>query len=240
MVEYTENVDLSKFCTIRIGGIGKRVYFPKKPEEISYLIKLSQDKGKKLIPIGIGSNVVFKDGILDNLLVSTSKLKDLKLYEKGENVYIEAEAGVSFKQIVNLVKKYNLEGFENLSGIPASVGGAITMNAGAFGSEIFDLVDRVYWIDDEGKLIISKKEEIDFSYRKTQFQKKGFVYKAILKLKRSKKDIASLIKQHLMERNRKQPLDLPTCGSTFKNPKGDYAARLIEKVGLKGVIELTT
>jgi len=234
MVEYIENVDLRKFCTIRIGGIGKKVYLPKNPEDISYLIKLSKDTNKKLIPIGIGSNVVFKDGVIDNILVSTSKLKDLKLYNKGEEFYIEAEAGVSFKQIVNIVKKYNLEGFEYLSGIPASIGGAVTMNAGAFGSEISDIIEKVYWIDEEGNLIVSPREEIEFSYRKSQFQKKGFVYKAVLKLKKSKKNIASIIKQHLLERNKKQPLDLPTCGSTFKNPKGDFAARLIEKVGLKG------
>jgi UDP-N-acetylmuramate dehydrogenase len=234
MIDFLENVDLSKFCTIKIGGIGKKVYFPKDEKDISYLIKLSQDKNKKLIPIGIGSNIVFKDGVIDNILVSTSKLKGLKIYQKGDFFFIEAEAGVSFKRIVNIVKKYNLEGFEYLSGIPASIGGATTMNAGAFGTEIFDIVEEVFWIDREGKLVISKREEIDFSYRKTQFQREGFVYKTILKLKKSDKNISEIIKQHLLERNKKQPLDLPTCGSTFKNPKGNFAGKLIEEVGLKG------
>ena len=234
MVEFIENANLEKFCTIKIGGKARKVYLPKNVEDIAYLIKLSQDKDKRLIPIGIGSNVVFRDGILEDIFVSTSKLKDLKVYNENGHFYIEAEAGVSFKTIVNLVKKYNLEGFENLSGIPATVGGATTMNAGAFGTEIFDIIEEVHWIDNKGNLNISPKDEIEYSYRKTQFQRNGFVYKTKIKLKKSNKNIAQIIKEHLLERNRKQPLDLPTCGSTFKNPPNNYAGRLIESVGLKG------
>jgi UDP-N-acetylmuramate dehydrogenase len=234
MVEFIENANLEKFCTIKIGGKARKVYLPKNIEDIAYLIKLSQDKDKRLIPIGIGSNVVFRDGILEDIFVSTSKLKDLKIYNENGHFYIEAKAGVSFKTIVNLVKKYNLEGFENLSGIPATVGGATTMNAGAFGTEIFDIIEEVHWIDNEGNLNISPKDEIEYSYRKTQFQRNGFVYKTKIKLKKSDKNIAQIIKEHLLERNRKQPLDLPTCGSTFKNPPNNYAGKLIESVGLKG------
>jgi UDP-N-acetylmuramate dehydrogenase len=234
MVEFIENANLEKFCTIKIGGKARKVYLPKNVEDIAYLIKLSQDKDKRLIPIGIGSNVVFRDGILEDIFVSTSKLKDLKIYNENGHFYIEAEAGVSFKTIVNLVKKYNLEGFENLSGIPATVGGATTMNAGASGTEIFDIIEEVHWIDNEGNLNISPKDEIEYSYRKTQFQGNGFVYKTKIKLKKSNKNITQIIKEHLLERNRKQPLDLPTCGSTFKNPPNNYAGRLIESVGLKG------
>ena len=234
MVDFEENVNLDKFCTIRIGGKAKRVYFPKKFEDIVYLLKKSQDENKKLIPIGIGSNVVFKDGILDEIFVSTSKLKKLDISDKNGNFYIKAEAGVSFKQIVQIVKKYNLEGFENLSGIPASIGGAVVMNAGAFGSEIFDILEEVLWIDEEGSLIRSKKGEIHYGYRFTQFQKTGFVLEANLKLKQSEKSIGDVIKKHLLERNRKQPLNLPTAGSTFKNPQDYKAGYLLEKVGMKG------
>ncbi len=234
MVEFEQNINLEKFCTIKIGGKAKRVYFPKSFEDIVYLLKKSQDENKRFIPVGIGSNIVFRDGVLDEIFVSTSKLKKLIISNDNKNFYINAEAGVSFKHIVNIVKKYNLEGFENLSGIPASIGGAVVMNAGAFGSEIFDILEEVLWIDKGGNLIRSKKEEINYGYRHTQFQNGGFVLGAKLKLKLSEKNIADIIKKHLLERNKKQPLNLPTAGSTFKNPKSYKAGYLLEKVGLKG------
>jgi len=229
-----ENVDLSYFSTLKVGGTAKKLYFPENVEDVKNLIKKSKEENKKLIPIGVGSNTVFKDGILDYIFVSTKLLKNLKYWEKNNNFYIEAEAGVSFKEILNIVKNFNLEGFENLSGIPASVGGATAMNAGAFGSEIFDVIEKVIWIDKNGETLQSEKKEIDFSYRYTQFQKDGFVYKTILVLKKSKKDIKNVIKKHLLKRNEKQPLNLPTTGSTYKNPEGTYAGFLLEKTGFKG------
>lgn len=233
-MEILENLKLSSFSTIKIGGIAKKVYFPKNLEDVIYLIKLSQDTNKKLISIGIGSNLIFKDGFLDYIFVSTKYLKDLNLRQSGEYFYINAQAGVSFKTLINIVKKYNLEGFENLSGIPASIGGAVVMNAGAYGSEIFDIVEEVYWINSKTELIISNKENIKYSYRYSQFQEEGFVYKVILKLKKSNKDISKIIKNHLIERNKKQPLNLPTTGSTYKNPEGSFAGYLLEKIGFKG------
>ncbi|RUM49771.1 MAG: UDP-N-acetylenolpyruvoylglucosamine reductase [Hydrogenothermus sp.] len=229
-----ENLRLSNFSTIKIGGVAKKVYFPENLEDVVYLIKLSQDTNKKLIPVGIGSNLIFKDGFLDYIFVSTKYLKDLNLKQSGEYFYINAQAGVSFKTLINIVKKYNLEGFENLSGIPASIGGAVAMNAGAFGSEIFDIVEEVYWINNKAELIVSKKENIRYSYRYSQFQEEGFVYKVVLRLKKSNKDISKIIRNHLIERNKKQPLNLPTTGSTYKNPEGSFAGYLLEKSGFKG------
>ncbi len=234
MVDYEEYVDLSKFSTIKIGGKAKRVYFPKNKEEVSYLIKKSKDEDKKLIPIGVGSNIIFKDGLLDYIFVSTKYLKKFSFREEKNSVTLTLEAGVSFKSIVEFVKKHNLEGFENLSGIPASVGGAVVMNAGAFGSEIFDIIEEVYWLDIDGNFISSKKEEISHRYRYTQFQNEGFVFSAVIKLKKSKKNISRIIKKHLLERNKKQPLDLPTTGSTYKNPEQAPAGYLLEKAGFKG------
>ncbi len=233
-IEYSENVDLRQFCTIKIGGIGTKVYFPKDIYQISDLLKESNYQNKPVFPLGIGSNVIFKDGKIDKFFIHSKNLKKFNYWENGEYFYVEAEAGVSFKTIVNFVKKYNLEGFENLSGIPATIGGAVAMNAGAFGSEIFDLIEEITWIDKEGNIFRSKKSEIEFSYRYTQFQKDSFVYSAILKLKKSNKNISEIIKNHLLERNKKQPLDKPTSGSTFKNPSNYSAGYLLEKSGLKG------
>ncbi|WP_028951124.1 UDP-N-acetylmuramate dehydrogenase [Sulfurihydrogenibium subterraneum] len=231
-IEHLKNFSLKDFCTIKVGGTGKVVFFPKNTEEISFLIK---EYGiKNIFPLGIGSNLIFSDGFIDRVFIHSKNLKHYEITQKNDTFYLTLEAGVSFKTINNIVKKYNLEGFENLSGIPATVGGAVAMNAGAYGSEIFDILEEVWWIDKNGNLIHSKKQDIKHSYRYSQFQEEGFVYKAKIKLKKSDKDIFQVIKQHLLDRNKKQPLDLPTAGSTYKNPPQTYAGKLIEQVGLKG------
>ncbi|EDP74259.1 UDP-N-acetylmuramate dehydrogenase [Hydrogenivirga sp. 128-5-R1-1] len=229
-----ENVDLKNFSTIKIGGKAKKLYFPESLNDIKFLIKKSKDEDKKLVFIGVGSNTIFKDGTLDYIFISTKFLKNIEIKEEKDLFYLNLEAGVSFKEIINLVKKFNLEGFENLSGIPASLGGAVAMNAGAFGNEIFDIIEDVLWIDFDTNEHLSKKNEIKYSYRTTQFQKEGFIYKATIKLKKSKKDIAKIIKNHLIERNKKQPLNLPTSGSTYKNPPNNFAGKILEEIGYKG------
>ncbi len=229
-IEHEENVNLKYFCTIKVGGKGKILYFPKNIEEVKNIL----DYYENVFYLGLGSNLIFSDILIERVFINSKNLKKLEMEKDKEYFYINVEAGVSFKTIVSLVKKYNLEGFENLSGIPATVGGAVAMNAGAYGSEIFDIVEGVWWINKKGELVYSKKEEINFSYRYTQFQNEGFVYKVRLRLKESQKDITKLIKEHLLDRNKKQPLNLPTAGSTYKNPKGFFAGKLIEDVGLKG------
>ncbi|MEZ0323297.1 MAG: UDP-N-acetylmuramate dehydrogenase [Hydrogenothermaceae bacterium] len=233
-IEKLEDVSLKDFCTIRIGGYAKHIFFPKNEEEVAVLYKEALYQGKKVVPLGLGSNVIFSDDILTYFFIHSKNLKNMYIKQIGNDFYLDMEAGVSFKQIVEVVKKYNLEGFENLSGIPATIGGAVCMNAGAYGSEIMDIVERVYWISEEGDSIEYSKEDISYSYRYTQFQEGGFVYRVIIKLKKSDKDIKSLIKQHLLDRNKKQPLNLPTSGSTYKNPLPYYAGQLLEKHGFKG------
>jgi len=233
-IDKEKNVDLSKLCTIKIGGKAKTIYLPQTVDEVKNLLIESAGGDKQFIPIGTGSNTVFSDGILDHIFVSTKKLKKYKIREKNGYFYIDAQAGVNFKTILFLVKKYNLEGFEYLSGIPASIGGAVVMNAGAFGSQISDIIHQVEWIDEKGEIHLLSREEINFGYRKSPFQKKGFVFSAVIKLKKSKKNISFFIKKHLEDRNKRQPLDKPTSGSTFKNPPQKSAGYLLEKVGLKG------
>ncbi|NPA52907.1 MAG: UDP-N-acetylmuramate dehydrogenase [Aquificae bacterium] len=233
-IDTLENVNLEKLCTIKIGGIGKHIFFPKTEEEFKIIQSQSLDKDKKLILLGIGSNTIFKDGKLDYFFISTRKFKYIKYWEKGDYFYIHTSAGVSFKEITSIVKEKNLEGFENLAGIPATIGGAISMNAGAFNTEIFDIVEKVYWLNRHNEIIESKKEDILYGYRYTQFQQEGIVLSAILKLKKTNKPISKIIKQIIINRNKKQPVNIHTCGSTYKNPKQYPAGFLLEQSGLKG------
>lgn len=234
MIEKAENVSLKEFTTIKIGGTAKHIYFPKDEEETRKLILMARDRGGHIFPIGLGSNVIFSDKVHHNIFISTKNLKRYSITQVGDDVYLDLLAGVSFKTIVQLVKKYNLEGFENLSGIPATIGGAVCMNAGAYGSEIMDIVERVFWFDDDGNLVESSNQEITRSYRYSQFQEGGFIYRVIIRLRKTEKNIEERIKQHLLDRNKKQPLDLPTSGSTYKNPLPLYAGRLLEEAGFKG------
>ncbi len=233
-VNFEEFVDLSKLCTIKIGGKARKLFIPKTAEEVKNLLIESLFSGKKFFPIGIGSNVVFSDGTLEHIFLLTRELKKVKLWQENNFFFIEAEAGVSFRTIRDIAIKYNLEGFESLSGIPATVGGAVVMNAGAYGTEIADILEKVYWISQEGELKVFNRKEIPFSYRKSPFQEEGFVYKVVIKLKPSERDIKKIIKEHLEERNKKQPLNYPTSGSTFKNPKEKPAGYLLENAGMKG------
>ncbi len=233
-IDLIENVDLRKLCTIKIGGTGKYLFFPREEEDFRVILYEALESDKDPIILGIGSNVIFKDGFLDKFFISTRKFKFIKSWEKGDYFYIHASAGISFKEIISIVKEKNLEGFENLAGIPATIGGAVAMNAGAFGTEIFDIIEKVFWLDKNGQIIESKKEEIDYGYRYTQFQKEGIVLSAVLKLKKSEKPISKLIKNIIISRNKKQPVNIPTSGSTYKNPDQYPAGLLLEKSGLKG------
>ncbi len=233
-IDCEKNVDLKKLCSIKVGGTAKKVFFPKDIQDILTIYNESKERDRKLILIGLGSNVIFRDGILEYMFVSMRKLKGINIWEKGDNVYIKASAGVSFKEIIKIVKDMNLGGFENLAGIPATVGGAVTMNAGAFGKEISDLVESVEWIDGNGEIVESSKDEISFDYRYSQFQRDGIVVSAVFKLYKADYGVGEKIKNIILERNKKQPLDLPTSGSTYKNQENLPAGYLLEKAGLKG------
>ncbi len=233
-IDCEKNVDLKKLCSIKVGGTAKKVFFPKDIQDILTIYNESKERDRKLILIGLGSNVIFRDGILEYMFVSMRKLKGINIWEKGDNVYIKASAGVSFKEIIKIVKDMNLGGFENLAGIPATVGGAVTMNAGAFGKEISDLVESVEWIDGNGEIVESSKDEISFEYRYSQFQRDGIVVSTVFRLYKADYDVGEKIKNIILERNKKQPLDLPTSGSTYKNQENLPAGYLLEKAGLKG------
>jgi len=223
-----KNADLKDFTTIKIGGVGSYMFFPENEKEFLDIYK--KYKNDKLYILGKGSNTIFGD--FNGVLINTKYFYDVKIQEAKEGILVKASAGVPLKDLIKLSIENNVEEFYKLIGFPASIGGAIAMNAGAYGVEIFDFIKGVWFIDEE-EIIYKPKEEIFYTYRKTEFENKPVLYGEFL-FRKSHQDIKPLAQTINQKRIEAQPLNMPTSGSTFKNPKGNFAGKLLEAVGLKG------
>ena len=223
---------LKHLTSIKVGG--KALYYaePKNFKELSELIKFSRAYDIPIFILGNGSNTILGD--IRGIVVHTSKLKGIEVKRLNEKFIVEALAGTHFKEIIKLSLKENLKGIYKLLGFPASVGGAVSMNAGAFGAEISEFIKEVYFVSWEGELIKVSRDELDFSYRKSPFPRIGVIYKAVFEFEVSRESVYESYHKIRKIRKAKQPINLPTSGSTFKNPEGDYAGRLLEEAGLKG------
>jgi len=227
-----KSVKLSPFTTIKVGGIAKYFSQPTDEEELKHAIFFAQDKGLEVFPLGRGANTIFGD--FDGLVLSTANLRGIEIENRDEYFLIRAKAGTPLSELVKLSLEENLEGFYRLGGFPATVGGAVAMNAGAFGYEISQHLVEVVFIDWEGRLQIAKKEDLHFSYRKSLFPELGIVLMATFEVPTAMHKVEEEFERIRKKRKQTQPINMPTSGSTFKNPQGEYAGRLLEKVGMKG------
>ncbi len=228
-----ENEDLRKYTTIRIGGRAKYFCSAKNPEDIKKAILLSKERDIPLFILGNGSNTIF--GNVNGIVLHTGLLKGISVEEKNGKLLIRAKAGERLSEIIKITVKENVRDFYKLYGFPASVGGAVCMNAGSFGAEIKDFLHEITYMNWEGEIIRERAENLKFSYRNSEFPKKGIVLEATFIFeKETEKNIKEELKRIIQERKSKQPINKPTSGSTFKNPEGNYAGRLLEMVKMKG------
>ncbi|MFN7064674.1 MAG: UDP-N-acetylmuramate dehydrogenase [Aquificaceae bacterium] len=232
MLCISRNIDLSPFTTIRIGGRAAGFCEPSNLEELQYALFFALDKSLPLYILGKGSNTIFGD--FEGLVISMKRFREFKVKEQQDKVLIWAGAGVSLSKLVSFSLREGIEGFYRLVGFPATVGGAVAMNAGAFGYEVSQHLREVVLLDWEGRIKKVKREDLEFSYRSSPFPALGFLLTAIFEVPRAKGKIREEYKIIKEKRASKQPIDMLTCGSTFKNPKGYYAGRLLEEVGIKG------
>ena len=180
--------------------------------------------------VGNGSNTLFLN-LKDTILISTKKMNSIEF--DGE--YVVAECGTALNVVMNKSLDKGLLGFEFLTGIPGTVGGALITNAGANGGEISDVLVSVFFIKN-GKEIEVKKEEIEFKYRTSSIKRNEIITKAKFLLRKGDPDKARIqIKEYLNHRNNTQPVRWPSAGSVFKNPLPNYAGLIIENLGLKGL-----
>ena len=222
---------MSKHTSWRVGGKADNYYIPADLNDLQHYLQFIPSNAD-ISWVGLGSNMLVRDGgIRGHVIATVNALREITLCDDG---LVYAQAGVTCAKLAKFCLKHGLTGADFLAGIPGTVGGALAMNAGAFGSEIWSFVAQAEMINRQGKLINRTPEEFDISYRRvSQFDNEWFAAaKFQFDAQVEQKD--SNIKQLLQQRNASQPIGLPSCGSVFKNPPGQHAAKLIEEAGLKG------
>jgi len=227
-----ENEPLERYTSWRVGGMADRLYMPTSLEDLAEtLTGISPDE--PIYFIGLGSNLLVRDGgVRGTVIVMHQAIKALRM----DGAYLYAEAGVTCGKVARFSSTNSKTGAEFLAGIPGTVGGALAMNAGCYGSETWDIVHQVLTIDRFGQTHVRNTGEFTTSYRSVVMPvpEEWFVGAWFELPAGSPEESTRKIKDLLATRLASQPLNFPSGGSTFRNPKGDYAARLIEASGLKG------
>lgn len=222
------NEPLKNHTTFKVGGPADILVTPTSKEELVECLKLDVPK----FVMGNGSNLIVKDNGIRGLVIKTTKMNNITL--NGD--VIEAEAGAYLGKVAMFARDNSLTGFEFASGIPGTVGGGVSMNAGAYGGEMKDVVIETLYCDLEGNTYILNNEEHEFGKRKSFFTGKDFVVLSTkIKLNEgNKEEIVAKMEELRIARTTKQPINLPSAGSVFKRPEGFFAGKLIEDSGLKG------
>lgn len=226
------NEDMSKHTSFKAGGKAKFYIKAKTVEDVINTVKISKENNIPIVVLGNGSNILFKDEEFNGVVLKI-ELDTLKI---EENI-ITAEAGVKNAILGRKALDNNLQGFEFAAGIPGTIGGAIRMNAGAYGGEIKDIVQDVEYLDYEDlKIKKITNKECNFEYRHSVFcENKNIILSATFKLENGiKEEIVNRMNEFAKSRKEKQPLEYPSAGSTFKRGTDFITAKLIDECGLKG------
>lgn len=224
---------MSNHTSFKLGGPADILVTPQSKEQLLHILDYCKKNTIPFYIIGNGSNLVVRDKGIRGLVIKLFKnFNDIKV----EGRVICAQAGALLSTIAYTAYENGLEGFEFAHGIPGCLGGAVTMNAGAYGGEIKDVVFKTDFINENGEVITIKDEEHQFSYRDSYIQKNhGVVIRSWIKLRDgNKEEIKARMEDLLQRRKDKQPLEMPSAGSVFKRPEGFYAGKLIEDCGLRG------
>jgi len=228
-----ENVPMSKLTTFRTGGNAEIVIFPRTVQELKDVVKLFFEAKSPYYVLGNGSNLLVSDNGITKPVICIGK--DFSKIEVFDDC-VSANAGAFLSAIAKKAADASLTGFEFAAGIPGTLGGALIMNAGAYGGEMKDVVEAVSFIDPSGEEYIVSGEEMEFSYRRSALSDtECIVTGATIKLHYgNKEEIDAKMAELSAKRREKQPLEYASAGSTFKRPTGYFAGALIESSGLKG------
>lgn len=226
------NEPLKNHTFIKIGGNADILIHPTTIDEITKIVEIANLHQLPLTVIGKGSNVIIKDGGIRGVTISLSHFDQIKVSEDS----MIAQSGVDIIDVSRLALEHSLTGLEFACGIPGSTGGALYMNAGAYGGQIADVVERATVITKDGTVLEIPREEMKFGYRNSLFKMDHYIIlEAEFGLQKgNKEDIASKMKELTFLRESKQPLEFPSCGSVFKRPEGHFAGKLIQDCNLQG------
>ena len=229
-MEIIKNAKMKEYSNMKVGGTAKELIFIDDKKELKEVLQTRNN----IFLLGNGTNTLINDGNLDISFLSLKRLKNITVEEKkGDYDLVRVEAGLDLDDLIDFMEKNNYSGLENITGIPGSVGGLVNMNGGAYGTEIFDCIEEVEVCKNDGEIVKIKTTDLNFKYRTTEIKEnKWIVISALFKFGFGFDKAASDDKRE--QRKVKHPLDLPNLGSTFKNPKGTFAARLISDADLKG------
>lgn len=225
---------MSKHISFRVGGPADILVKPSSEDQIKDILTFAKKENIPYLIIGNGSNLLVRDGGIRGIVIKIAEnFNDFSI----EGTTVTAQSGAMLSFMGKAIMRNNLTGFEFAAGIPGTLGGAIAMNAGAYGGEMKDIVKSVRLIDSQGNIVELSNEEMQFAYRKSILSKEEYiVISAVMELKEGNyEEIRDIMKDLTNKRVTKQPLNLPSAGSTFKRPEGYFAAKLIEDCGLKGL-----
>lgn len=223
---------MKKYTSIKVGGPADCLLFPKSIKELKRVILHARRKRIPVFILGRGTNLLVLDRGIRGWVVSlTQGMKRVRM--DGE--VLEAEAGCSLQQVVQYSIQKGLTGLEPFSGIPGTVGGGLAMNAGAWGMEMRDVIHSVTFMNEKGEVVERPRSRLRFSYRKLAVPRSWIILNGRFHLKKGRKEESlERVKSFLRMRKRAQPLDSPSAGSIFKNPKEGPAGKWIDESGLKG------
>lgn len=229
---------LRKHTSMGVGGCVWAVVFPNRRERLGEILALLKEREIPALPVGNWTNIIARDGGYRGVIICLKNLCSVRMISGPAGAtLLEAEAGASLTALVNLSAAAGLAGMEFCSGIPGSVGGAVTMNAGAYGREIKDVLEELVIMEPPGKISSWPRERLQFFYRRfVSPVKDGVIVAATFRLEKgNREEIHRRIEEIRNTRREKHPLEYRSAGSVFKNPPGHPAGRLIDEAGLKGL-----
>lgn len=231
------NEELARHTSYRVGGVARTYFTPNSEQELINFLSTNKSENK-LFWLGLGSNILIRDGGFNGTVIHTRFIKDeiSILEETADGKLLRISAGTTCAKIAKFCAKNNLVEAEFFAGIPGTMGGALAMNAGAWGGETFNHLVTAIMINETGRVFNKNRQDFIFDYRHVELAKNEWFLAGVLFFKNGDSTQATAkIKELLKVRNKTQPVGVYSCGSVFKNPNGNYAAELIESSKLKGI-----
>lgn len=228
---FLRNEPMRNYTTFKIGGNADLMIFPESLRELSALLAYMRQENIEFFVLGNGSNLLVSDEGLRIPVIKTEKFDFIEI----DGTKLTVGSGVTNAKAAVFAMKNGLSGFEFAHGIPGTVGGAVVMNAGAYGEDMSMVVDKTVYVDKNGRIKEAYGEDHDFSYRHSCFSSDDVIFCTVLRLERSDPDIIKAKMDELIKKRRAaQPLEMPSAGSVFKRPEGYFTGKLIDECGLRG------